>query len=170
MMKAHGIAPNAASIRGSPSARSVKVERPDVSTPAAKKRKADSFANDHAAEDDQEQFDNIKPDPGNGVELLQVKEEPGTGAMHVDNHQDLVPFMASLSAAADQSMDGNSYIPRANHYMQARESHGDMYGMQAMEAQPVYINLPFFGHMNTDGAGNSANQLGSSQDETILID
>ena len=69
-MKAHGIAPNAASVRASPAARSFKTERKESSTPA-KKRKMDDFANDHgAAVDDDETFDNIKSDPGSHGEQL----------------------------------------------------------------------------------------------------
>jgi hypothetical protein len=61
MMRAHGIAPNAASIKPAP-ARS-KSERRDSSAPL-KKRKADQFLEDAAADDDElVGWGNIKEDP-----------------------------------------------------------------------------------------------------------
>jgi hypothetical protein len=52
MMRAHGIAPNAASIKPAPT-RAPKSERRESSIPILKKRKADQFLEDTAADDDE---------------------------------------------------------------------------------------------------------------------
>lgn len=73
MMRAHGIAPNAATVKPAPN-RVTKVERRESRTP--KKRKGDAFIEDNGAADDEETFaNNIKTDPVNAKEELEVKEE-----------------------------------------------------------------------------------------------
>jgi hypothetical protein len=52
MMRAHGIAPNAASIKPAPT-RAPKSDRQDSNAPTLKKRKADQFLEDTAADDDE---------------------------------------------------------------------------------------------------------------------
>ncbi|KAF8856306.1 hypothetical protein BDZ45DRAFT_691931 [Acephala macrosclerotiorum] len=77
MMRAHGIAPNAATIKPAP-ARNMKIERRESSTPSStssKKRKADAFLEDTTPVDDDETYGNIKPDPINMKEQFVVKEE-----------------------------------------------------------------------------------------------
>src|SRR5271169_6022980 len=99
MMKAHGIAPNAASIRSSTASRGFKIERQEATTPRVKKRKTlNDFANDtDAAGDDQEYFGNshIKPDPNLGTEELRVKEEGGQ--MHLENQHNSMHFLPTLN-------------------------------------------------------------------------
>lgn len=76
-MKAHGIAPNAAATRPTAQARTPKAERHGsgaMVTPS-KKRKTDAFEDEHANEDDAEDYEDqayiVKTDP----EQLSVKEE-----------------------------------------------------------------------------------------------
>lgn len=76
-MRAHGIAPNAATIKPAP-ARNMKTERRESSnssSTSSKKRKADAFLEDTTLVDDDETFGNIKPDPINMKEQFVVKEE-----------------------------------------------------------------------------------------------
>lgn len=68
MMKAHGIAPNAASVR-QPSS----IPRPPKMV-SNKKRKADQFAEERVAADDDEGLDHIKSETKN-PECMMVKEE-----------------------------------------------------------------------------------------------
>jgi hypothetical protein len=77
MMKAHGIAPNTAT--GKPAvSRPVKSERGESSTTApSKKRKLETYSEDNAADDEEEgSFSNIKPDPTDQKEHLQIIEQP----------------------------------------------------------------------------------------------
>lgn len=73
-MRAHGIAPNAATIKPAPTR--TKMERSDSAT-TPKKRKADQFMEDNTAGDDEEAFGapGVKPDPANEQEMFHVKEE-----------------------------------------------------------------------------------------------
>lgn len=80
-MRAHGIAPNAATIKPAPS-RTMKAERRDSSTTSStsvKKRKAEAFLEDATPVDDEEAFGNIKSEPASIKENFVVKEE-GEGA------------------------------------------------------------------------------------------
>lgn len=136
MMKAHGIAPNAASVR-QPSM----IPRAPKAV-ANKKRKADQFAEERAAADDDEVLDNIKsevknPDrkmvkeeviqhqmysPGNiggeelGLELMQVKEEPMTRSYEDQNLNHYV-HMSNGETMFDPSGLNQMVVPRgASHY------------------------------------------------------
>ena len=78
MMRAHGIAPNAATVKSAP--RSLKTERtettPSSSSPIAKKRKTDPFLEDNTSADDDERFGTVKIEPVVlKEEQLVVKEE-----------------------------------------------------------------------------------------------
>ena len=82
MMRAHGIAPNAATIKPL-LARSIKSDRRDSTEKPSKKRKAEEFVEDNGATDDDEAFpNNIKSDPTNEKEKFMVKEEG-----HGNDHQ-----------------------------------------------------------------------------------
>ena len=75
MMRAHGIAPNAATIKPL-LARSIKSDSRDSTEKPSKKRKAEVFVEDNGATDDDEAFsNNIKSDPTNEKEKFMVKEE-----------------------------------------------------------------------------------------------
>ena len=68
MMRAHGIAPNAATIKPL-LARSIKSDSRDSTEKPSKKRKAEVFVEDNGATDDDEAFsNNIKSDPTNEKE------------------------------------------------------------------------------------------------------
>ena len=80
MMRAHGIAPNAATVKSVP--RSLKTERTEStpsssSSPATKKRKTDPFLEDNTSTDDDEGFGTVKTEPAvlKKEEQLVVKEE-----------------------------------------------------------------------------------------------
>ena len=74
-MRAHGIAPNAATIKPVP-CRSIKSDRRDSTEKPSKKRKAETFVEDNGTTDDDEAFpNNIKPEPANEAEKFMVKEE-----------------------------------------------------------------------------------------------
>lgn len=87
MMRAHGIAPNAASIKPAPQ-RAPKSERRDSSAPL-KKRKADQFLEDTAADDDEaigwgSSSMHIKDDPHTRDEKhLVFKSESGSGGSDI---------------------------------------------------------------------------------------
>jgi hypothetical protein len=127
MMKAHGIAPNAASTRAASSARPFKRE-PKETTAPSKKRKTDDFANDNdAAEDDQEQFDNVKSEAGNGMEELRVKEEPRRMTMTGD--QSVMQLLPQLNVSGGQGYGeaGSMYDHSVGSYIPA--DHANVYGL-----------------------------------------
>lgn len=164
MMKAHGINPNAASVRASPAARSLKTERKESSTPA-KKRKMDDFANDHgAAADDDENFDNIKSDPGNHGEQLQVKEEPNQKLSGIGNNQ--TRFMPSLSGGSRDYLSANSMFEQNTASFNTQINDGNIYGI----SDPASF-MPFngFEHPNANDVGPTGGQVGGREQDSILI-
>jgi hypothetical protein len=93
MMKAHGIAPNAASVRPSP-ARTPKTEcRDSAPASSSKKRKADAFIEDNAGADDEEGFGNIKSERGGNIkEEKYVKEEHEQSQLSLDDATNLMHY------------------------------------------------------------------------------
>ncbi|KAK0122384.1 hypothetical protein ONS95_010624 [Cadophora gregata] len=79
MKRAHGIAPNAATVKPAPrSLKPVRTEPTQSSstTPKAKKRKTDHFLEENTAEDDDEGFGTVKTEPVVAkTEQLEVKAE-----------------------------------------------------------------------------------------------
>jgi hypothetical protein len=168
MMKAHNIAPNAASVRASPAARTFKIERRNSSS-VAKKRKVDDFANDHGgAEDDQEHFDNVKPEPGNATEELRVKEEPGQ--MHSGASEDVMHYYSPMSTGSQ------SYLSVSNPYsdgdgFNTNANHGNIYGLPH---RPGFMDYNGYEQSDTGGVETTAGQvgdpqLGDSQQSVIMI-
>jgi hypothetical protein len=120
MMRAHGIAPNAASIKPAPQ-RTLKTESnsysssnpkpashtPSTSTSASKKRKTDAFLEDQAIGDDDEGFGNgnccIKSEPeyggdmGKGKEVIKKELEDNTGTMETKMQMQHTEAMGQLS-------------------------------------------------------------------------
>ncbi|KAH7413390.1 hypothetical protein BKA64DRAFT_741079 [Cadophora sp. MPI-SDFR-AT-0126] len=96
MMRAHGIASNASTVKSAP--RSLKNERTgstpsSTSSPTAKKRKGDHFLEDDVATDDDEAFGTVKTEPAlTKTEQLVVKEE---------EERKLQPGQLSLDEAAN---------------------------------------------------------------------
>jgi hypothetical protein len=164
MMKAHGIAPNAASVKASPAARNFKTERKESSAPA-KKRKMDYFANDHgAAADDDENFDNIKSDPGNHGEQLQVKEEPcrihnGTG----ENHMRLMP---SLSGGSQDYLSANSMFEQNTAGFNTHINDDNIYGISDAAG---FMPFNGFEQPNANDVRPTGGQVGDREQDSILI-
>ena len=77
MMKSHGIASNAASIKPAPSRNSMKSERRESGNSSTKKRKIDAYLDEANTVDDDESgyASNIKVDGSSEVEQFVVKEE-----------------------------------------------------------------------------------------------
>jgi hypothetical protein len=169
MMKAHGIAPNAASVRASPAGRAFKAERRE-SAPAAKKRKADDFSNDRGgAEDDQEHFDNVKPDPGSTSEELKVKEEPEQ--MQIASRENPMHFFPSLTGDSQEYLSASNTYDHHTTGFDAHTTHGNMYGLSGQSSF-----MAFNGYEQSDSNGVIVNasqvggvQLGDSQQESIMI-
>jgi len=166
-MKAHGIAPNAASVKASPAARNFKTERKESSTPV-KKRKMDDFVNDHgAAADDDENFDSIKADPGHQGEQLHVKEEPGQ--MHNGMSENHMNFMPSLSGGSLDYLPADSVFqqnPVGSNTHTTHNHEGNIYGL------PDEANfLPFnsFEQTGANDSGQAGSQTGDHHQESILI-
>lgn len=140
MMKAHGIAPNAATIKPAPSPRTIKPER-KLSTSSSKKRKADAFLNDNALQDeddeeDQSSFGNIKSERDTKEKFI-VKEENGGRSM----------------------TDGQLSMNQAANLMQYYESPAtDSYGM-GMDASAVGAAQHGY---DVPGAGSYATSMSAS--------
>jgi hypothetical protein len=166
MMKSHGINPSAASVRASPAARSFKTERKESSTPA-KKRKMDNFANDHgAAADDDENFDNIKSDPGNHGEQLQVKEEPGQISNDTRSNN-MMRFMPSLSGGSQDYLSANNRMFEQNTAgFDTQINDGNIYGI----SDPASF-MPFNGFEQpiASDVEPTGGQAGDREQDSILI-
>lgn len=165
MMKAHGIAPNAASVRASPAARNFKTERKEISIPT-KKRKMDDFANDHgAAADDDENFDNIKPDPGSRGEQLQVKEEPNQTLNGIAANSNM-RFMPSLSGGSQDYLSANSMFEQNAASFNTNNIDGNIYGLPH---EASFMNFNNFEQPNANNVGTTDGQVGNREQDSILI-
>lgn len=166
-MKAHGIAPNAASVRASPAARIFKTERKESSS-LAKKRKMEVFANDHgAAADDDENFDNIKSDPGKEAEQLQVKEEPGQ--MLADTSENHMRFTPSISDGSQNYLRANNMFEQNTAGFNTHNNHtndGNIYGLSH---EGSFLPFNSFQQTDTNDGGSTGGQVGDNQQDSILI-
>jgi hypothetical protein len=153
MMRAHGIAPNAATIKPAPS-RSIKSDRHDSIEKPSKKRKADAFIEENGATDDDETFTNsIKSDPVNDKEKFMVKEEEhGHGqqlsmndAANLMQYYDTPPsYSSALGGLGGEQDYGSDYGGGASGY--ATPTGGD-YGLhsQPYDFGSAYGNAGFSG-------------------------
>ncbi|KAG4428784.1 hypothetical protein IFR05_015733 [Cadophora sp. M221] len=173
MMRAHGIASNAAAIKPAP-ARSLKSERNESvppsssSSPPSKKRKADPFLEENTAADDDEGFGStIKAEPAVTIkEQFVIKEEEP----HQHHHQQQRPGQLSLDEAAnliqyydtpspyagigmDMGMDGSyvgeyTYGPSMSDPNMGRSSISSLYGIAS---QQPYTFSPSSSYGNRNG-------------------
>lgn len=166
MMRAHGIAPNAATIKPAPSSRTPKIER-ESSTATVKKRKADAFLEDTTPVDDDEVFGNggnIKNEVGK--EKFVVKEESemgmgmgmgqgmGQGALSIDQAANLMQYYDSPASATGFAG------PSALRGFAANEYGGSGYGA----SMPTSYALPSqqqYDFSTSYGAGGMGAGLGS---------
>lgn len=163
MMKAHGIAPNAAAVRSSPAARPFKAERYENNN-TIKKRKVDEFANDRSgAEDDQERFDNIKPDPSGILEELHVKEEP---EQHDSSGGSSMHFFPSQYGSNKDILSGcNMYDPKTSGF-NTHTGNGNAFDFSG---QSDFMNFNGYGQSDTSGVDAAVNQVGDHKQGAILI-
>jgi hypothetical protein len=186
MMKAHGIAPSATSIKNSSLPKVSQKEKSDCAH-QTKKRKGDQF-DEGAAEDDPESesygYENgtgnahIKRELGNNLETLQViKQEPNQHQQqleienshsimqlpfHIDNRQDIYTARSSM------------YDPSSGFNTSADS--GNVYGLcdqqaflNIVEYPQVGIQQPVIQQSRVDYAGTSARNNGVYEHESILI-
>jgi hypothetical protein len=112
MMRSHGIATNAASIKPAPG-HVAKTERRKSST-TSKKRKADAFVQDNTTADDDEIFSNVKPEAAESKEHLQVKKE-GENPLSMGDAANLVQYYDTTSQyggekpSREQDYNGSEY-------------------------------------------------------------
>ncbi|KAE8440846.1 hypothetical protein EG329_006389 [Mollisiaceae sp. DMI_Dod_QoI] len=144
MMRAHGIAPNAATIKPAP-ARSMKAERRESSTPSStfsKKRKADAFLEDTTPVDDEEAFGSIKPDPANMKEHFVVKEESEgqsmqQGQLSIDQAANLMQYYEAPSTY------GGSNMGRDNSYTSSDYGSSTAYATPIASAYGMQTQQPY---------------------------
>ncbi|KUJ09064.1 uncharacterized protein LY89DRAFT_741362 [Mollisia scopiformis] len=159
MMRAHGIAPNAATIKPPPS-RSMKAERRESSTTSStslKKRKADAFLEDTTPVDDEETFGSIKPDPVNMKEQFIVKEEAegqsmAQGQLSIDQAANLMQYYDTPATYAGSGLSAQSnYGGNGNGYGSSGGYTGSLNPTYAMQSQPSYdFSTPYnAGGMNS---------------------
>ena len=163
-MKAHGIAPNAASVRASPAARTFKTEHKGSPT-SAKKRKMDDFANDRrATADDDETFEKLKSDPGSHSEQLQVKEEPNQTL--VTMHSDNMPFMPSMSDGSQNYLSANNMFDSNTVGFSTNPTDSNVYGLPH---DGSFVNFNTFEQANTNDPGPHGDQVGDREQDSIII-
>lgn len=128
-MKAHGIAPNAATIKPAPS-RAIKTDRSDSTAKPAKKRKTDAYIEDNGATDDDEAFsNNVKLDPAEHKENFIVKEEEHGHGQQLSMHEaaNLMHYYSSLGGEQDYAE--NEYdVPNGYAF-----ANGGAYGLQPQQ-------------------------------------
>ncbi|TAQ86151.1 hypothetical protein B7494_g5525 [Chlorociboria aeruginascens] len=105
MMKAHGIASNAASIKPAP--RSIKTDRRESNGPTSKKRKTGAYVEDTTDADDDEGFSDVKPESSTNSERLRVKEEDKANLV-LDQNSDLVDYYQNSDAPYDEAPTSSS--------------------------------------------------------------
>ena len=141
-MRAHGITPTTATVK--PPSRVPKAERRDSKNQIAKKRKTSAFVEENTAEDDEENFSRVKPDPANDKEQLNVKEE--AGQLSLDEATNLMQYYGTPSY--DSRVGGNE-IYTGNEFNSASASYHTAipasYGLQdqqpyAFSFAPATIN------------------------------
>ena len=127
-MRAHGIAPNAATIKPS-STRNMKSESRDSKNQISKKRKASAFIEENTAADDEETFSRVKPDPAQDKEHPSVKEE--SGQLSLDEAANLMQYYDTPSYGsqirADDVYPGTEYNSTSSSYHSAISG---SYGLQ----------------------------------------
>jgi hypothetical protein len=160
MMRAHGIAPNAASVKTQPASRT-KTEPRESTTGNGnvpnKKRKAEQFMEDNntSVADDEEGFaTNIKADPVDEKTQLRVKEEEGR--LSLDDAANLMQFYDTPSFQGSE-FDAGGQDYGASDWDGASSSGyhtpiGNLYGMQ----DPFNFSTPY------DSAGMSSSGMGGS--------
>ena len=157
-MRAHGIAPNAATIKPAPS-RAIKTDRNDSIAKPSKKRKTDAYVEDNGATDDDEAFpSNVKPDPAEHKENFMIKgEEQGHGQqLSMDEATNLMHYYGSPSPyngglGGEQSYSENEYGSPAAY----TTSHAGAYGQQG---QQPYDFGAAYGEAGMDGIPRVADQ------------
>jgi hypothetical protein len=147
MMRSHGIAPNAASIKPAPSSRPLKSEPRDFgasSSTASKKRKMDSFLNDNTGEDD-EGFGNIvKPDPADMKEHFVVKEESESqqiqkeGQLSLSDAASLMRYYDAPTSFSATEMSMNQEGYSSSQYEGSAGYHTPLGSSYSMSSQPTY--------------------------------
>ncbi|PSS09171.1 hypothetical protein M430DRAFT_183661 [Amorphotheca resinae ATCC 22711] len=170
MMRSHGIAPNAATIKPAPS-RTAKAERRESNDRPSKKRKADAFIEDNAAADDDEDFTSIKADPTNEKDKSHVKEEEPSQlslgeAANLMQYYD-TPSYNSAQLGGDEAYPGSDYDNNSAGYatplsgvygLQAQQSYEFPYtptGMNTGPGSSQGIHYQPMMHYSTDNQGGS---------------
>lgn len=161
-MKAHGISTNAASVRTGSYSRTVKAEQ--KSSSSSKKRKTDMFKDEEGAgEDDPEQFEDVKAEPGNDEEEFRVKEEQGL-------QQDPMPINDGGAQFSFRPHPDMGFLPGQGMY----ERHNS-YGMAANTGNVYRLgdhqprSHPSFFEYNSYEPANEPNTTRPAQHEPILI-
>lgn len=162
MMKAHGIAPNAASVKAPPAARAFKTERKEVKG-TSKKRKMDAFADDQGATDDDESFPNIKSDPVDGSELLVVKEEASHQAQFNESNN-MMQFLPHLDGDDDGYTSGGSIYEPATTGFSTPIEHA-----YAPRSTQHYGNFAVFGESDIEEPQTPASQISHHKPQSIII-
>jgi hypothetical protein len=110
MMRSHGIAPNAATIKSS-SSRIAKFECRESKNHTSKKRKASAFPEDNTTADDEETFSRVKPDPASVKEQCDVKAE--SSQLTLDDAANLMQYYGtptySSQVGEDEVYTSNDY-------------------------------------------------------------
>jgi hypothetical protein len=128
----------------------------------------DDFAHDHgAAADDDENFDNIKSDPGNQGEHLQVKEEPGqilsgTG----DNH---TAFMSSLSGGSQDYLRADNMFEQNTAGFNTHIANTDDCKIYGLSHEARFLPFNGFEQTGLNNDGPTGGQAGDHQQDSILI-
>lgn len=164
-MKAHGISTSTASVRTSSSSRMVKIEQ--KGSLSSKKRKMDAFKDeDGAGEDDPEQFEDVKAEPGNDEDEFRVKEEQGLqqGPMSMNDGSAKMSFCPHPDMSF---LPGPGIFERQSSYNMAINT-GNVYGLGGQQPRSHPSFLEFNGYEPATSGGEPT-ATRSAQHEPILI-
>lgn len=135
-MRAHGIAPNAATIKPAPS-RAIKTDRSNSTEKPSKKRKTDAYVEDNGATDDDESFShNIKSDPAEHKDNFMVKQEEHGHGQQLSMHEaaNLMHYYGNASPYNDVLGGEKDYLE--NEYGGSggyATPNGGAYGLQSQQ-------------------------------------
>ncbi len=164
MMRAHGIAPNAANIKTATAIRAPKSGRCESSGSSSKKRKADQFLEENPADDDEGYglaSITVKSDPVDTKETFVIKEEEQRqGQLDLEQAAKLMQYYDNNSQyGGDHIYGGNEYGGAMSRYGTSSGYATPMEAAFGIQSPTDYYTVPY-GSASMSGSGMPRSQQG----------
>lgn len=174
-MRAHGIAPNAATIKPAAATRTPKSERRDSGGSSSKKRKADQFLEENPADDDEGYGPAniaLKSDPVDTKEKFVVKEEEQQGQLDLEQATNLIQYYDNTPPYGASQLGGDD-VYGTNDYGGGMSGYGTPSGYATpmgaafgIQSQADYYAAPY-GSAGMSGSGMPRSQQGFQYQQTL---